>query len=445
MLDSDPIPLFVSLLLVLLLVVINGLFVAAECAILKVRRSQIDIKTDSGDFRAKLAKQIINNLNAYLYASQLGITIASLVIGWIGEPAVAALLRPLFELLHLPSYLLHPTAFIAALIVLATFHVAISTQYPKMLAAHKAEKVIIVLAAPMYVFYKLMYPLIWPMNSLSKWLLHKSGIRTEEEYDSMHSEDAFRNRIHHSHKDSTSKHAEFTLLDNIIEFTETNAREIMIPRTEMVCLYANLTYEENKQISVQEMRTRYPVCDPDKDNIIGFVHIKDLMQNEGMHANLRSLVRPVLSVPESIQISSLLQLMQKKKTKIALLIDEYGGTSGLVTAEDILEEIVGEIQSEFNEERPSIELIENGVYSVDGLMLIDQINELLNININTDNYDTIGGWMYSQVEIPPRANQIVAFQQFEFIIEEVDHLRVSRILIRLIQSAPYFTVNEEVS
>ncbi|TCZ76372.1 HlyC/CorC family transporter [Paenibacillus albiflavus] len=443
--DSDPIPIFISLLLVLLFVVINGMIVAAEYAFVKIPRSFIDTKAEGGSLQAKLAKHMMNNLQAYLSASELGIIMATLITGLYGEQAIVSLLSPLFQLIHFPIWLNHLAALLLALGFLTILHGVIGRQIPKMLVNQSADKIAIVLAIPMFMLYNIMRPMNWLTHRLSAGFSRMIGIRVNEEQANSDPEDEIRILMQEGYNDSSMNQSEQTLMDNIAEFAETNAKEIMIPRTEMVCLYANLPYEENKQISIQEMRTRYPVCDPDKDNIIGFVHIKDLMQNDGLNTDLRSLIRPVLSVPESMQISTLLQLMQKRKTKIALLIDEYGGTSGLVTAEDIIEEIVGDIQGELDEERPAIEMVEDGVYSVDGLMLIDQINELLHTSIDTDNYDTIGGWMYSQVEIPPRANQIVSYKQFEFIITEVDHLRVCRILIRRTQTEPYFISDEEVS
>jgi CBS domain containing-hemolysin-like protein len=220
-------------------------------------------------------------------------------------------------------------------------------------------------------------------------------------------------------------------MDNIFEFAETNAREIMIPRTEMSCLYGNLSFAENRTIALREMHTRYPVCERDKDNIIGFVHIKDLLKvPDNALLDIRDLMRPMISVPESMPISALLKLMQKKKSQIAILIDEYGGTAGLVTLEDIMEEIVGEIQDEFDEERPDVEKRDENTYSINGMMLIEEVNSLFGLNIPTDDYDTIGGWIYSQIENPPKENQfVVAEEGFRFTIEETDHLRVSRITV----------------
>jgi len=263
-------------------------------------------------------------------------------------------------------------------------------------------------------------------------ILKPFGIDMSEHSNSAHTEEEIRILMKESHKSGLIDNTELTLVDNIFDFADTNAREIMIPRTEMICLYGNLSFAENKEIALREMHTRYPVCETDKDSIIGFVHIKDLLRVPD-HANpdIRELMRPITSVPESMPISALLKLMQKKKTQIAMLIDEYGGTAGLVTLEDIMEEIVGEIQDEFDEERPEIEKKDERTYSVSGLVLIEEVNQMFGLDIPTDDYDTIGGWIYSQVEIPPKKNQIVETEDgsVRFVIEETDHLRVSRVTV----------------
>jgi CBS domain containing-hemolysin-like protein len=237
--------------------------------------------------------------------------------------------------------------------------------------------------------------------------------------------------VKESHKNGLIDKTELTLMDNIFEFAETNAREIMIPRTDMSCLYGNLSFEENKNIALREMHTRYPVCDKDKDNIIGFVHIKDLLKvSDSSILDIREVMRPMTTVPESMPISTLLKLLQKRKSQIAILIDEYGGTSGMVTLEDIMEEIVGEIQDEFDEERPDVEKRDESTYSINGMMLIEEVNNFFGLDISTDDYDTIGGWIYSQIENPPMKSQYVQSEQgFRFTIEETDHMRISRITV----------------
>ncbi len=226
-------------------------------------------------------------------------------------------------------------------------------------------------------------------------------------------------------------------MDNVFEFAERNAREIMIPRTDMVCVFQDDPFEDIFKTVMEEMHTRYPVADGDKDNIVGFVHIKDiyrLYMSENQN-ELSSIVRPVERVPESIHISDLLKQMQRNRSQMAIVIDEYGGTAGLVTVEDILEEIVGEIQDEFDEERPHIEQKADTTYSVDGRLLIEEVNDRFGLEINSDDYDTIGGWVFSQVEFPPQVGQAVYAHGYEFRVIEVDHLRIVRLMLRKLDKA----------
>jgi CBS domain containing-hemolysin-like protein len=430
-LDSDPLPTLLNLALVLFLVLLNGFFVAAEFAMVKVRNSRIDALAQEGSRNAKFAKTIMNNLNAYLSACQLGITLASLALGWLGEPTIAELLKPVLHPLQFSETVIHTISFIIAFTLITTFHITIGEQFPKTYAIRMSEKVTLWCAVPLILFYKLMYPFIWFLNGSSNWLLRRAGIEPADEHIEAHTEDEIRVLMKQSNKSGLIDNTELTLMDNIFDFAETNSREIMIPRTEMVCLYSNLSYEENRLIAVTEMHTRYPVCDPDKDNIIGFVHIKDLLKSDRGVENIKSIIRPITKVPESMQISALLKLMQKRKTQMALLIDEYGGTSGLVTFEDIIEEIVGEVQDEFDEERPQIEKKDETTHSIDGRMLIEEVNSYFGMEIESDDYDSIGGWVYSQVEIPPKKNQRINYEhKFDFIIIETDQLRISRILVK---------------
>lgn len=429
---SDPLPIWLNGMLILVLVFLNGFFVAAEFAMVKVRGSRIDTLVSDGNKRARFASNVTTNLDAYLSACQLGITLASLGLGWIGEPAIADAIEPMLRKLNFGDALIHTIAFIIAFSVITLLHIVLGELAPKTVAIRKSEQVTLWTAMPLIVFHKIMYPFIWFLNGTANGILKLIGIEPAGEHDSAHTEEEIRILMKESHKSGLIDNTELTLVDNIFDFAETNAREIMIPRTEMTCLYTNLPFEENKEIALREMHTRYPVCDGDKDNIVGFVHIKDMLKFAAQGVtDVRSLLRPITTVPESMQISTLLKLMQKKKTQIAILIDEYGGTSGLVTLEDIMEEIVGEIQDEFDEERPDIERRDDSTHSINGLMLIEEVNSYFGLDIETDDYDTIGGWLYSQIEIPPTRNQRIGLPNgLEFIIEETDHLRISRILLR---------------
>lgn len=385
-----------------------------------------------GNTSAKFAQKITSNLNAYLSACQLGITLASLALGWVGEPTVSRIIEPVLKDFGFNDTLIHTISFIISFSVITTLHITLGEQFPKTYAIRKPEQITMMSAGPMILFYKIMFPFNWLLNTISNWMLRKAGIEVTSEHDSAHTEEEIRVLMKESHKNGLIDNTELTLVDNIFEFTETNAREIMIPRTDMGCLYVQMSFEENMKIALDEMRTRYPVCDPDKDNIIGFVHIKDLLKANANSADIRKVIRPITKVPESMPISNLLKLMQKKRAQIALLIDEYGGTSGMVTLEDIIEEIVGEIQDEFDtDERPVLEQKDERTFSIDGRMLIDEVNDRFGTEIDTEDYDTIGGWVYSHIEIPPKKGQKIAYNdQYEFIVEETDELRVSRIIVR---------------
>ncbi|WP_309271270.1 hemolysin family protein [Paenibacillus sp.] len=423
---ADPLPSLFNLIWVVILVLLNGFFVSAEFAMVKIRSSRVETLVDEGRKGAVFARNIVSNLDAYLSACQLGITLASLGLGWLGEPAVASLVRPLIHALGFGEATVHGIAVIIAFLIITILHIVLGELAPKSMAIRNAESVVLISAAPMVYFNKLMYPFIWVLNGLANALLRMLRIAPASESDSAHTEEEIRILMKESNKNGLIDNTELALVDNIFDFTETTGREIMIPRTEMICLNTQLSREENLEIAYEGMRTRYPVCDGDKDHIIGFIHIKDLLRSTATEYN--TLIRPILAVPESIQISDLLKLMQRGKTQIAILIDEYGGTSGLVTLEDIMEEIVGEIQDEFDEERPGIEKVHENEYSIDGLMLINEINERFDLELDTTDYDTVGGWLYSRIEaIPPQEGQSSEVDGHIFIVEETDHKRISRI------------------
>lgn len=411
----------------------------------KVRGTRIDALVQEGNKRAKLASRLTGHLDAYLSACQLGITLASLGLGWIGEPTIANMLEPVFQGIGLSESWIHPLSFVIGFSFITILHIVLGELAPKTLAIRQAEPVTLWAAAPLVFFRKIMSPFIWLLNGTANAILKAVGIQPADEISSAHTEEEIRILMKESHKSGLIDNTELTLVDNIFEFAETNAREIMIPRTEMVVLYANQPFEKNKAVVLTDMHTRYPVCDGDKDNIIGFIHIRDLLQSsDEAEPDLRRLLRPLITVPESMPISSLLKLMQKNKSQIAILIDEYGGTSGLVTLEDIMEEIVGEIQDEFDEERPELEKKDDLSYSISGMMLIEEVNSYFGLDIPTDDYDTIGGWMYSQLEIPPKKYQEVGVEEgFRFVVEETDHLRISRIQVILEEELGWDPSQEE--
>lgn len=430
---SDPLPGLLRVGLIILLVLLNGFFVSVEYAMVKARGGRIDSLAEDGSKRALSAQRIIRSLDSYLSACQVGITLVSLGLGWLGEPVIASLLSPVMTGMGLGETAVHVCSIILAFLLIAILHIVLGEIAPKTIAVNNGESVLLMTAGLMGAFFKVMYPLIWVVNGLAQGLLRLFKQAPVSEMGTAHTEEEIRIIMQESNKSGLIDNTEMTLVDNIFEFADTTAREIMIPRTEMICLSSHLTVQENLNIAFEGMRTRYPVCEGDKDHIVGFIHMKDLIRENAM--NLHELIRPILTVPESIPISVLLKTMQKAKTQIAILIDEYGGTSGLVTLEDIMEEIVGEIQDEFDQERPEVEKVAEDEYSLDGLLLIDEVNSRFDLQLETEDYDTIGGWLYSRLEAnPPEKGQSIQYDNHMFIVEETENKRISR--IRLLKADP---------
>ena len=409
---------------------LNGFFVAAEFSMVKVREGRIETLALTGNVQAKYARNIVRNLDAYLSACQLGITLASLGLGWMGEPAIAKILNYLFTSFGWAVEISRSMSFAVAFSFITAMHIVLGELAPKTVAIQRSEAVVLWTAIPLIIFYKVMYPFIWILNFSANKILAIFKINVTEQHDSAHSEAELRIIMEESHKSGLIDNTELMFVDNIFNFSERTAREIMIPRTDMVCLYKNYSFEENLTISLNEELTRYPVCNPDKDNIIGFVHIKDMLAvvAKNKSREIEPLIRKIITVPETMSVSQLLKILQKNRSQIALLIDEYGGTAGLVSLEDILEEIVGEIQDEFDEERPEIEKIDKG-YSVAGLVLVEDINELLDIEIDKNLADTIGGWFYTTIGESPTEGQQVEESGYIFTILDIDNIRINRIKI----------------
>jgi len=422
----------INILIVFLLVFMNGFFVATEFAMVKVRKSRIETLVLEGDKSAKNTLKVVNDLNSYLSACQLGITLASLGLGWVGEPAVSDMMMPLFNLFHLPESAVHSISFVLGFALITGFHIVLGELAPKSLAIISAEKIAMYTALPLILFYKLTYPIMWAFNHSTNLVLKIFGISQVDEHEAAHTDEEIKLLVEDSYKHGLIDKTELTFVDNIFDFSETTVKEVMIPRTDMSCIYLEDSFDEIITYALEEQLTRYPVCKESKDNIVGFIHIKDLYKQkiEGNTQNIQDIIREVKFVPKSMSISELLKVFKKEKAQMAIVIDEYGGTSGLVTNEDILEEIVGEIQDEFDEEGDEITKTEDGNYIVDGKLILEDVNELLNTDIESENIDTIGGWIYSQLSSYPQINDKVVFENYEFVILKCDRKRISKVLIK---------------
>ena len=422
----------INIIIVFLLVFMNAFFVATEFAMVKVRKSRIETLALDGARNAKSTLTVVTDLNSYLSACQLGITLASLGLGWVGEPAVSDMLTPLFNLFSLPENAVHSISFILGFAIITAFHIVLGELTPKSLAIISAEKIALYTALPLIIFYKVTYPIMWAFNHSTNLVLKIFGTSLVDEHEAAHTDEEIKLLVEESYKHGLIDKTELTFIDNIFDFSEKTVKEIMIPRTDMACIFLEDSFEEIISFALKEQLTRYPVCMDSKDNIIGFVHIKDLYKQkiQGNNQNIKDIIREIKFVPESLSISELLKVFKKEKTQMAIIIDEYGGTFGLVTNEDILEEIVGEIQDEFDEEGYEIAKTDDNSYLVDGKVLIEDIIELLDTDIEVENIDTIGGWVYSQLTSYPQVNDKIIHNHYEFIILKCDRKRISKLLIK---------------
>lgn len=427
----DIVPILFQLLLVIFLIAMNGFFVAAEFACVKIRPSRLETLIQEGSRQAKYAKKLTDHLDASLSVTQLGITLASLGLGWVGEPAVATLILPITHAIGLDDVIGHTISLALAFSIITGLHIVLGELTPKTMAIQNVEKIMLSVALPMLVFHRVMYPFVWLLNHVANWVAHRMGFHTASEGDDAHTEEEIRLLMEESHRQGLIDDTEVDFVDNVFDFTDLNVREIMTPRTDMVCLYLEDTMDENLHTILEEQLTRYPICHEDKDHIVGFLHVKDLMRvmAEGRKPNLRRLARKALIVPESMDVSVLLKTMQKQRSQMAIVVDEYGGTAGMVTIEDIVEEIVGDIQDEFDEERPTAERRGKRIFSVDAKMLLEELEDILEIDIEDEDVDTVGGWLYDQIGQTPRVGQMAAAGGNLFYVEEVDGVRITRVLI----------------
>jgi CBS domain containing-hemolysin-like protein len=420
-----------NLIVVVVLVFLNGFFVAAEFALVKVRQSRLTQLVNEGNIRARYALKVNRKLDAYLSATQLGITLASLGLGWTGEPAIAELIvEPILYRLDVTNpTVVHSISGVIAFVVITFMHIVLGELAPKSLAIQRSEGVSLWLSWPLLMFYRLFLPVIWALNGAANLLLRSIGVQPASEHEAAHTEEEIRILMNESAKSGIIDKEEMTLFDNVFEFSDRVAREVMLPRTDMDCMYTNLSFRENMKIAYATRHTRYPVAVDDKDQIIGFVHIADLFTADpDEDHDLVEFLRPILSVPESMEISKVLKLMQKRKSQLAIVIDEYGGTAGMLTAETILEEIVGEIHDEFDDEPPSV-FVRGDITSVEGRMLIEDINDMFGLEIEDDEVDSIGGWLFKNLEGNIAKGRKIEHSGYVFEVSQTKGHRVQRVHI----------------
>lgn len=408
------------------LIAFTAFFVASEFAIVKVRTTRIDQLIAEGNTKAINAKKVVSNLDEYLSACQLGITITALGLGWLGEPTIERILHPAFNYFELPESVASLLSFIIAFSLVTYIHVVVGELTPKTFAIQRSEQITLAVAKPLIIFDKLMYPVIHGMNGSARFLATKVfGLDAVSESEVAHSEEELRMILSESFKGGEINQAEYKYVNKIFEFDDRIAKEIMVPRTEITSIDKDFTLDEVFQLIGVEQFTRYPVTDGDKDHIIGLVNMKNLLTayiKDPTNATtpVSDYMQPIIRVIENMPIADLLLKIQRERIHMAILMDEYGGTSGLVTIEDIIEEIVGDIRDEFDtDELPEVQKLAENHYIVDAKMLIENVNDLLGIDIDEEDIDTIGGWFMTKSYETVKGEKILE-QGFEFMIKEID-------------------------
>jgi len=424
-----------------ILIALTAFFVATEFAIVKVRQSRIDQLVAEGNKGALSAKQVTTHLDEYLSACQLGITVTALGIGMVGESTFEFILHPFFDAIGIPTDYIHFFTVGAAFLIATFLHVVVGELAPKTIAIQKAERVTLLFAKPIMIFYKILYPFIWFLNGSARILVGLFGMKPASEHELSHTEEELRLLLSESFKSGEINKNELKFVNNVFEFDDRIAREIMVPRTDIIGFDVTATFEEVLTLVSEERYTRYPIYDGDRDNILGFLNIKDFltlgMKNRIVPETfkLEEFINPVIHTIETTRIQDLLQKMQKERIHMAILLDEYGGTSGLVTVEDILEELVGEIRDEFDDDEiPEIRKINEDHYLVYSKVLLDDISKLLFIDLEEESVDTIGGWYYTQ-DMDLDLDKTIYYQGYAFSIKEKEGHQIRYIEIKKSETA----------
>ncbi len=420
----------INLVLIAILIALTAFFVATEFAIVKVRSTRVDQLIEEGKPNALSAKKVISNLDEYLSTCQLGITVTALGLGVLGEPTVENILHPLLNQLNLPNSASHALSVAIAFSFITFIHVVVGELAPKTLAIQKAEQVTLLVSKPLIAFNKIMYPFIWVLNGSARTLTRMLGLKAVSEHDLAHTEEELRIIVSESYKSGEINQSEFKYVNKIFEFDDRIAKEIMVPRTEIATVSKDDTIQQFFTVMAEENFTRYPVIDGDKDHVIGMVNIKELFtemidKNNQAASTIDRYVRPIIRVIDSIPIHDLLLKMQKERIHMAILMDEYGGTSGLVTVEDILEEIVGDIRDEFDlDEVPDVRKLKEDHYIIDAKVLVSEVNDLLGLDINDEDIDTMGGWILTE-DYEAKQGDILTYGPYNFRIKEMEdhHIR----------------------
>ncbi len=427
-----------DILLTVFLVFLNGFFVAAEFAIVKVRASRIEMKAQEGNRSAKLSAYILAHLDGYLAATQLGITLASLGLGWVGEPVVSKIILAVMHGfgVNLDPDLAHQIALPIAFAIITVLHIVFGELAPKSLAIQRPESTTLWVAYPLNAFYFVFRPFIWMLNGIANVILRMFGIHAIHGAE-VHSAEELKFLVQQSSETEEGPASDFSIIKNAFDFSERTVRQIMIPRTKVVAIDLGRFKDSDLERFLDEGYSRLPCFEDNIDNIVGVVYLKDMMavfQKKGS-IPIAELVRPALYAPENQMVSTLLKEFQKKHIHIAVVINEFGGTDGIVTMEDIIEELVGEIQDETDDELPIVEKVADDTFILLASASLHDINNLIDENIYSDNeaYDTLAGLLIQRFERIPDVNDKIIVGVYEITILKVVKNSIVSVQLKKIQ------------
>jgi CBS domain containing-hemolysin-like protein len=428
-----------KLLVIAALVALNGFFVACEFAIIKVRASQLDALAEEGNTRARFAKYIRSHLDAYLSATQLGVTLASLALGWLGEEFLAHLLEPFFALANIHSHVVVTSISVALAFIGITFmHIVFGELAPKYTAIANPLAVSLRLVRPLGAFYFLFKPAIWLLHRSSNFLLQRVlRMRPIPGTELAHSEEELRLILEQSEKSKEVSPLGRKLVLNVLDLRERVVRDIMTPRNDVVYLDLEDDFETNVQKAIESRHTRFPLCRDNLDNTIGLIHIKELVpMMRDPNPDLMRIKRDLIPVPEMMPLEKLLTLFLSKHAHLAMVVDEFGGTVGMVTLENVLEELVGDIQDEFDFEKEEFRKISANEFTVDGALGLYELNELAALELESADVSTIGGYVTHLLGHLPKQGEQVKIDHYLVTVSQTDARRVRQLHFRKLSDTP---------
>ncbi len=425
----------INIFIIVFLLFVNGFFVAAEFALVKVRKTRLEQLSNEGNSNAKKALKLVEETNKMLAAAQLGVTIASIALGWVAESTIVQLIEPIIKAIPYTNGMVsaHVVAVPISFVLVTYFHVLLGEQLPKCFALRHTDSVALMVATPMDMFITLFKPFVWLLMVSGDKILCAFHVSSDESL--VHSTEELDMLVDASYNEGVLNETEAEMLHNMFKFSDLMAKQVMIPRTDMMCIPNDITYEELTKFTLENQYTRYPVYEENIDKILGFIHVKDLyslsMNKETF--SISKLIRPLMLVPETMTLDNLIIEFKKSHGQMAVVIDEFGGTSGLITLEDVLEEIIGDVQDEFDEEEEvDIKEVGENTYIANAMMRIDELVDFFDLNesqFEEDDVETIAGLVVKLLGRIAVVGDSVSFNGFTFTVVEVDGARITKLKI----------------